>query len=157
LGGPAPAVTYAGPEIAGVPADPDEIDIYRWPGAQNIYSGGWSDDPIPHDKGDLQLMPSEVAGFYAIVNGYFKFTGASAKIPLINLTWTMADQQVPEVYEPTLVKLSIPKLVKEGDNLAAYANAYAQAGLIDLQEIRAGAETVPPVPNVTLAQKAGIT
>jgi hypothetical protein len=150
-----PKATPDGPEVAGVPADPDEIDSYRL--APQIYTGGWGGEPTPHDQADPTDMPSEVAGLYAIVNGFFKFTGAAAKIPLITLTWDMANLQVPEAYEPTLVKLSIPKLVKEGDNLSAYASAYAQAGMIDLQEIRSGAENVSPIPDLATAQKAGLT
>jgi len=148
----------SGKEMAGVPADPDEIDSWRNDlSAFPIYTGAVDDVFTAHDQPDDNNMPSAVAGRYSIVNGLFKFTGKTAKIPLIILTWTLADTKIPEAYTATNVKLAIPKLVKEGDNLAQYASAYAQAALLDLQQIMAGAMNVAPIPDLAMAQKAGVT
>jgi hypothetical protein len=145
-----------GPEIAGVPADPDEIDAFRDAAlGLDVYSGASDALPIAHDAQDDNAMPSPTSGFYAIVNGLFKFTGKTARIPLVTLTQAKADTGIPDVYESTLVKLAIPKLVKEGDNLSVYAAAYGQAGLIDLAMIRAGETVVSPLTDIATAQKAG--
>lgn len=145
----------SGTVLDGIPADPDEIDSYRFnPGA---YSGGYDGVAVSHDSSAGGGIPSPVAGRYSIVNGRIKFTGYSAQIPLIQLTRAMADTSVPENYEPTVVKLAIPKLVKEGDNLANYASAYAQAGQQDLIQIANGALEVSPIPDIAAAQRQGVT
>jgi hypothetical protein len=151
-------VTFTGgPEVAGVPADPDEIDSYRAaPAGLDVYSGAADATRVAHDQPDANQMPSPTSGLYAIVNGYFKFTGASAKILLVKLSQAQADTSVPDVYESTIVKLAIPKLVKEGDNLSVYAQAYGQAGLMDLALIRAGETVVSPITDVATAQKGGL-
>lgn len=147
-----------GPALDGIPADPDEIDSYRLdPVASSIFTGGSDGVRVAHDVAGSDGLPSPIACRYSIVNGRFKFTGYSATVPLIQLTRSMADTGVPENYEPTIVKLSIPKLVKEGDNLSAYAAAYSQAGQQDLIEIAGGARSVNPVPDVVVAQKSGLT
>jgi hypothetical protein len=88
------------------------------------------------------------------VNGRFKFTGLSAQIPLVQVTRTMADVAVPENYEPTLTKLSIPKLLKEGTKLNAFAESFRAWGQEDLLQIEGGILKVRNVPAVVMAQKA---
>jgi hypothetical protein len=147
-----------GTQVAGTPADPDEIDSYRNdPDALSVYTGAADGVHTDHDAADENQMPAATAGLYAIVNGLFKFTGTSAEIPLVKLTQAMADASVPDVYESTIVKLAIPKLVKEGDNLSVYAQAYGQAGLVDLAMIRGGETVVSPLTDIATAQKAGAT
>jgi len=136
----------------GIPADPDEIDSYR-NDTLGLYSAALDGTSVLHDQPDQNNLPSPVSLKYSIVAGRFKFTGLSAVIPMIQLTREMADAQIPENYEPTVVKLSIAKTVKEGDNLYQYAQAYAQAGQQDLMQIMSGALQVSPVPEIAMAQK----
>lgn len=150
-------VPFAGADPReGIPADPDEIDSYRGDlTASPIYSGALDGQSVAHDAAAVgRISPTSCR--YSMVNGYFKFTGLSAQVPLIQLTRAMADTGVPENYEPTIVKLSIPKLVKEGDNLAQYASQYAADGKQDLIEITGGAMRVRPLPNIVIGQKAVI-
>jgi hypothetical protein len=143
-----------GTAIDGVPATPDEIDSYRLDPA--TYTGQDDGASVAHDASSGGL-PSPISARYSIVNGRFKYTGYSAQIPLIQLTRSMADTGVPDVYEPTLVKLSIPKLLKEGDNLSEIVALFAQAGQQDLVEIASGERIVSPIPDVATAQKGGVT
>lgn len=139
----------------GIPADPDEIDSYRADVTDSpIYTGALDGTAVAHDQRTQSGRMSPVACRYSLVNGRLKFTGLSAQVPLVILTRTMADTGIPENYEPTVVKLAIAKLVKEGDNLERYAPAYAAAGKQDLIEIMGGAPKVPPVPDIVMAQKA---
>lgn len=141
-----------GAVIDGVPAEPGQIDSYR---ASNLYTGAYDGVNVAHNAADSS-QPSRMAGRYSIVNGRFKFTGYTAQIPLIQLTRAMADTGVPEAFEPTVVKLSITKLIKPGDAAHTLAAGYQQLALVDLQAIRGGAMEVPPVPGIEAAQKAGV-
>lgn len=146
-------VPFAGAAArAGVPAAPDEIDSYRDDATLALYTGAL-DGGTPHDQADPQGMPSAISCRYSIINGLIKFTGLSCQIPLIQLTREMANTGVPEVFEPTLIKLSIPKLVKEGDNVYLFAREYYAMGREDLQEIMRGAMKVRPAPPIVTAQK----
>jgi hypothetical protein len=147
-------VPYAGAAAReGRPKSPDKIDSYRNDSASSpAYTGSASGAAVGHDQGYMG-RPSPVSCFYSIVNQRFKFTGYSAQIPLVQLTRTMADASVPESYEPTLVKLAIPKLVKEGSNLSLYAGEYRALGQEDLVQIEGGVLKVRAVPNVAASQK----
>lgn len=150
-------VPFAGGEPGeGVPADPDEIDSWR-EDAGGVYSDVLGTGAVAHDEADGEGRPAPVSRRYSIVSGRLKFTGHSAQIPLVQLTRQKADEEVPLAYEPTLVKLSVGKLVKEGDRLVGLYGLYAQAGQQDLVEIAGGAPAVSPVPDVAAAQKAGVT
>jgi hypothetical protein len=148
-------VPYSGATAReGIPADPDEIDSYRndLPGAA-FYSGALDGVQVAHDQVDANGYPSPLSCRYSIVNNRFKFTGYSAQIPLIQLTRTMADASVPDVYEATIVKLAIPKLVKEGDSLDAISERYRAAGMDDLILIMKGEMQVRPIPNIVIGQQ----
>lgn len=127
----------------GVWAEPDEIDSYRANPASYTGAVGAT---VAHDQAGPNNTPSPLACRYSVVQGRFKFTGYSAQLPLVMLTREMADTAVPEVYEPTLVKLSLIKLVKPKNELFAYARALDQLGREDLMEIKGGKVTVKPVP-----------
>lgn len=144
----------AGAVIDGLPADPDEIDSYRVdPAGFPVYSGETTGTQIAHDQPDGNNEPSPVAGYYSIVKGRFKFTGISAQVPLIQLTRAMADSAIPDNYEPTVVKLSLVRLVKPQHDLWQVAQSLAELGQADLQMIRTGQMEVPPIPDVFRAQK----
>lgn len=148
-----------GPLMEGRPATPDEIDSYRMdPGSELIYSGGADGDAVAHNEADANNLPSPVAGFYSIVNGRFKFTGFSAEIPLIQVTRAMAEtvSAIPEMYESTVIKLAVPKLTKVGHAGHLIADRFLNAGMVDLKAIAEGAMSVPPVPDVVMADKAGV-
>jgi hypothetical protein len=145
-----------GTAMEGVLSDPDAIDSYRLDPTGSIYTGGGDGTRVAHDAATGDGLPSPIAGRYSIVSGRFKFTGYSAQIPMIQLTRSMADTGVPENYEPTIVKLSLPRLVKKGDIYAETAGIYAQAGQLDLAAIMSGERMVSPLPDIATAQKAGV-
>lgn len=151
-------VPYSGAAAReGRPRSPDQIDSYRNDlSASPIYSGALDGAQVAHNQADADGRPSPVSCLYSLVNGRFKFTGHTAQIPLVQLTRAMADTAVPETYEPTLVKLSIPRLTKEGDNLAEISERFRAWGQEDLLQIEGGAMKIRPVPNVVLAQRAGV-
>lgn len=140
-------VPYAGGnERIGILADPDEIDDYR-----NDTIGQFSD--TAHDQTDDNFMPSEVSGFWSIVNKQLKFTGYSARVPLIQITEEEVAAKTPVEFMPTIVKLAPLWNLKEGDNLVGIAAQLVAAGQKDLAEIEAGAMSVPPVSDVMQLQK----
>jgi hypothetical protein len=139
---------------AGDPATASQISSYREDPLGLYALDPVTTAPVAHDAADSQGLPSPVSCRYAIVKGRFQFTGKTAEIPLIQLSRAMADTGVPANYEPTVIKLAIPKLRKEGTNLGAIAQGYAQAGADDLAAIRAGAMTVSPVPDIESFQRA---
>lgn len=146
---------FAGaPLREGYPADPDEIDSYRLDVAGlNFYSGALDGLLTPHDQPDANGYASPVAGRYSVVNGRFKFTGFSAQAPIIELTRAMADTLVPENLEPTLVKLSIPRLARPDDAIYALVGQYIALAEQDLAMLQAAAVSVPSLPQITTAQK----
>jgi len=149
-------VPFSGaPARQGVRATADEISSWR-NDTMGVYSRGTNGAIVVHSAADSNGMPSPVACRYSIVKGHFTFTGFSAQVPLIQLTRTMADTGVPDSYEPTLVKLIVPKLVKPGDAMSALAAEFQRAGERDLVEIAAGAMVVSPVPDVAAAQQMGV-
>ncbi len=152
-------VPFSGAQaVDGQPTKAGRVDSWRADpaGAGAVYSGAADGTPVAHNLADSDGRPSPVAGFYEVVNGRFKFTGHTAQIPVIQLTRAMADTGIPEVYEDTVIKLAIPKLVKVGDALEQIAGLYLNAGMADLAAIRNGELFVPPVPDVAAAQKAGV-
>jgi hypothetical protein len=136
----------------GDPATATEIASYR-EDSLGVYARGTDGAIIAHDGQDSNGQSSPVSCRYSIVKGYFTFTGKTAQIPLIQLTRAMADTGIPLVYEPTVIKLSIPKLLKEGDNLGEIAGLYARSGADDLQQIAAGSAYVSPLPDIEKAQR----
>lgn len=141
--------------IAGEPAFPGEIDSWRTAAGAALYTAGGDGVSVLHNAADGSARMSPVSARYAMDKGLFKFTGYSAQVPLIQLTRQMADEAVPDSYEPTIVKLSIPKLMKPGDAVWQIAMGYGNLGLQDIGEIKSGAMVVSPVPDVEAAQKAG--
>lgn len=140
----------------GYPADPDEIDSWRSDSA--IYSGATDGQFVAHNEANSSGRMSPVSCRYSILNGRIKFTGFSCQIPLCIVTADKADTKIPLSLGPAVVKLSIPKLVKPGDNLYLIASAYGQLGQGDLIEIRGGKMQMKPVPSpdVVTAQKQSI-
>lgn len=128
----------------GIPADADEIDAYRlYP---ELYSGAVDGVTIAHDAKDGLNRQSPVACRYNITGRRLKFTGFSATVPLMpEITDELASASIPQGVSPAVVKLAIPLLVKEGDNLAAIAREYGADGKQDLVEIAGGAIRVRPV------------
>lgn len=148
-------IPFAGaPKQAGVPAAAAEIDNYR-ANPLGVYSRGTDGAAVAHNVADSGGFPSPVAGRYSIVGNLFRFTGLTAELPLIQLSEVMTDTGVPLAYEPTVIKLAIPKLLKEGTNLSTIAAGYGRLGAEDLAEIRGGSMVVSPVPDVEVTQKAG--
>lgn len=88
---------------------------------------------------------SPLSCHFSIVSSYFKFTGLSAQIPMIIISETMRDTQIPLRLGPTVVKRAIPKLVKPGDPLFLISREYEIDGKQDLVEIVGGAMKVRPV------------
>ena len=155
-----PVITLfsGGPAVEGVPATADEIESFRMAPTNGklIYSGGFDGIAVAHNAADANNMPSPVAGRYSLVKHRLKFSGFSAQVPLIQLTRTMADTGVPDSYEPTLVKLALPQLVKPGHPMYARAEQFYRLGVADLKEISDGAMVVSPVPDVAAAQQMGV-
>lgn len=141
--------------VAGEPASPSEIDSWRTAAGAALYTASGDGVTVLHDAADGSGRMSPVSARYAIDKGIFKFTGLSAQLPLIQLTRSMADSGVPDSYEPTIVKLSIPKLMKPGDAVWQIAMGYGNLGLQDISEIKNGAMVVNAVPDIEAAQKAG--
>ena len=145
-------VPFSGaPAREGMEATPQEI-------------GAWRDDSlllyasVAHDQADENLMPSAVSCRYSLLNKRLKFTGLSCQVPLIIPTDDMADTKIPVDIAPTVVKLAIPKLCKEGDLLYMIASTYGALGQNDLIELRGGALKVQSVPSphalMAMAQQA---
>lgn len=144
-------VPFDGAEpVAGHPARPDQIDAWRT--EEVAYSGTDDGVAVPHDEADGNNRPSPVAGFYAIDNGRFKFTGFSAEIPLMQLTRLMADVAVPLFYEMAIIKLAAGSFMQ-----FQQAVGLRTSGLEDLKEIStSSAPAISPIPDVTAAQKAKV-
>lgn len=133
-------------ERAGMKADPDEVDDYR-----NDTLGLFTSSlgmAIPHNQADSNGMPSPVSGFWSIVNNQLKFTGHSARVPMIQFSEADCDAKTPVAYLPTIVKLAPLWNLKEGDNLAGIAAQLVSAGRDDLRAIEAGAMSVSPVSDL---------
>lgn len=139
-----------------IPADPDEIDAWRNDSTTRpSFTGGLDGVAIPHDQVDADGKMSPLACRYSLVNKRLKFTGLTCQVPLVQLTRAMADTGVPENYEPTVVRLSLIRLVKPGNEFYQRALGYAAGGRDDLLEIQNGSMNVKPVmiPSVAIAQK----
>ena len=154
-------IPYPGAEPrSGIPADPDEIDSYMYDITTGpyraLYSGAVDAQAVAYNEQTKGGRISPTSCRYSIINGQIKFTGDSIQIPLVQIDPSTGDvsDMVPALFEPLIVKLAIPKLVKEGDNLSVYAAAYEKAGYIDLASIRAGTNKVSPLATVMMAQKA---
>jgi|SRR5580765_1744855 len=154
-------IPYPGAEPrSGIPADPDEIDSYMYDITTGpyraLYSGAVDAQAVAYNEQTKGGRISPTACRYSIINGQIKFTGDSVQVPLVQLDPDAADfsDKVPTIFEPLIVKLAIPKLVKEGDNLSVYAAAYERAAYIDLASIRAGSNQISPLSTIMLAQKA---
>lgn len=84
---------------------------------------------------------SKLAGYFAIVENVFYFTGFSAKLPLADFEENDG-QDIPDAFEPSIVRLSLGNLAKDGTISEKYA-FYAEQGLRDLASIRTGEISVP--------------
>lgn len=143
----------------GSETSPQQIDSYIDNPAG--YTGARDGIVIPHDEIGPGGQMSPLACKYSLINEYFKFTGFSAKIPMVQLDALIeADDDwflnlIPADLEDAVIKLSPSKLVKEGDVLFQIAGAYQQLGLTDLADISAGAMRVskPPPPKQLVAQR----
>ena len=122
---------------AGVPADPDDIDSYR-----NDFLGLYTRAfgvSTAHNMADVAGMPSRVSGYYSIVANRIKFTGATCKIPMIQLTDSTLNSKLPYAYVPTVAKLAPMYALKEGDNIMSMVQMLYADGKQDLQMIMQGA------------------
>lgn len=84
---------------------------------------------------------SKLAGFFAIVENTFYFTGFSATLPLADFEENDG-QDISDAFEPAIVRLALGNLAKDGTISEKYA-FYAEQGLRDLAGIRTGAISVP--------------
>lgn len=148
-----PQITVSGydEEIAGIPADPDDIDSWRNDtlGLHSRLCG----ETVPHDTVDSNGVPSHLAGKYSIVNSLVKFTGESCEVPIIRFDEARCATKTPEFALPTIVKLAVWFNQKEGDNIAPIAMQMYQAAQADLEMIRGGALKVNPISDVMQFQK----
>lgn len=149
----------------GEEATPDQIDSWRLDaeyaaeeGAFSAYTGALDGVAIPHNLADANGRPSPISCRYSIIAAYFKFTGFSAQIPMIRIDDDMIDNKIPFDLAPTVIKLSIPMSVKEGDNLYQIAPMYGALGEGELIRIAGGEMKAQPVPmpNIVTAQKTVI-
>lgn len=155
---------------AGVAADPDEIDSYRRVMTDKNGNRRGLFSKTPHDELDANGLPSEVSGYYSIINNQLKFTGKYCYVPMIqipipatvsgassdvepNTVEIFWDTHLPVFAIPTVVKLAIAMNLKEGDSLLPLANMFQQMGERDLVMIKSGAMTVSPVSDVMNVQK----
>lgn len=120
--------------------DVQQIESFR-ANPSNLY------DSVAHDASG-----SRNAGYYAIANGRFYFTGHAARgyIPTIDRATITA--QIPDEYEDVWVKLGVGLTLKEGDNMTDIASYYYNAGQADLAAI-AAMGVVQPMPAVPQAQR----
>ncbi len=148
-------VPYAGADAReGIPSSPDEIDAYRL--NPSSFTGAVDGIVVAHDQQGADGKMSPLACRYSFANQRFKFTGVSAQIPMIQPTRSMADTSIPENYEPTLVKLIIPRAVKPGTPFFQAAQMFRADGLQDLVAIEKGELVVKPlrsVPKIEEEQK----
>lgn len=143
----------------GSETSPQQIDSYIDNPAG--YTGARDGIVIPHDEIGPGGQMSPLACKYSLINEYFKFTGFSAEVPMVQLDALIAADAdwflnlIPADLEDAVIKLSPSKLVKEGDVLFQIAGAYQQLGLTDLADISAGATRVskPPPPKQLVAQR----
>ena len=148
-----------GYERTGLPADPDEIDSYREDDIRQF-------SKTPHDRLDGNDLPSELSGYYSIINNLLKFTGKYCSVPMIRLPgYSAADDETPSdqntywnehtpVFSiPTIIKLAPFYNLKEGDNLMGLAQTMYLEGQKDLRAIEGGAMTVSPVAPIAEIQK----
>lgn len=132
------------------------IQIDSWRDNPASYTGVLDGVSVPHDEADEDGRRSPLSCRWSIEAGLFKFTGVSAKIPMIIITETMSDDKVPLGLSSAVVKLAIPKLVKPGDKLYLIAAADARDGRDDLLSIQEGAMVARPprsIPDIAMAQK----
>lgn len=144
-------VTVAGPYETGIEASAAEIDSYR-ADPVGSYTNMLGEGSLRHDQiRSSSIVRSPVTCRYSTENGYIKFTGYACRIPMIQqpvdtaASNTLADGSIPVQLAPTVVRLAIGLLVKEGDTLARIAAMYAAQGEIDLAQIKAGASSVAPI------------
>lgn len=138
--------------ISGVPARPEQIDAYR--ATPDVFTGAYEGVSVPHDEADAHGRQSPLAGFYSIIADYFKFTGFSAEIPLVQLSRSSVPSGLADTYEPTIVKVALRYLMRPGAAWNEICAKFATLGEQDLEEIRKGASQVPPVPIIEVEQRA---
>lgn len=114
-----------------------------------LYGDGLHNEPNPENT----TQASPLAGFYAIVNERFYFTGYSAQIPLALFSESDYDK-IPASYEATVMKLAFGYLAKDG-TLSDKFSQYHNLGLHDLVAIRSGELTVPSIKPVYGARDKG--
>lgn len=119
----------------------EEIDSYRR-NPETDWGKVYGD--VNHDQEDGG-KPSPLAGFYAIVDNRFYFTGLSATVPLAiaDNTSTTIDK-TPLSYEPTVLKLAMGNLAKDG-TISSKFGYFLQLGMTDLKTIKEGKLSVPSV------------
>lgn len=139
-----PVITpYSGASftLQGVRKSVDDISAYRI-NESNIYG------TVAHNAAN-GTKASQLAGYYAHVNGIFYFTGYSCVVPLAILT-RASITSVPDVFEPTIIKLAMGNLAKDGANSDNFSY-FGTLGLADLEMIRSGGN--PPPINPTAGKK----
>lgn len=155
---------------AGLEERPELVDAYR-NDPLGLFTGFMSIAPISADGAMTDLTsgyqgyPSRTACRYSIMNNRLKFTGAKCKIPLV--PFVEPNGETPEVfnnyidartyklaaYFPTVVKLAMQYLIKEGDNLMPIALNLTNLGMRDLAGITSGKIRVEPLPAISELQR----
>lgn len=129
----------------GSPRDAQQIEDYRATVTgftNNMY------DSIPHNQ-----QGSRLSGFYAISNGRFYFTGYAARGYFPQIDRNTVTSQIPDEYQAAWLSLSIPLLIKEGDNLMDVAQHYLAFGQQELISI-ANMNNLAPLPEYLSSKRS---
>jgi hypothetical protein len=148
-------VPFAGAEPrAGIKADPDEIDSYKYdlvtgPGYKALYSGAVDQKPVAYNEATAKGRVSPTACRYSLKDGRFTFTGASAQVPLIIFDADETDptEQVPTEYDPALLRLAISWMGQPWDKFYPLCVRFEREVREDLRLIAAGSLNVQPLTN----------
>jgi hypothetical protein len=124
-----------GPWMQGERRDYRKIESYR-ANTSKIY------DPLDHN-----VNGSSLSGYFDIWEKRLYFTGFAARAGLAQVTRDDVQDKIPEILEPTWIRLSVGESAKagEGNYSASIAGTYGQKGMNDLQAFQAGARSFPEV------------
>ena len=149
---------YSGAEPqTGFPADPGQIESYRLDQA-GTYSNLYGNGTVSHDDVTADEVTSPLSLLYSTNNGVVLYTGHDCTIPMIlvpqgvssptvglNAAEYMADEKMPTPLQALNVKLALPGLVKEGDNLYRVAMFLGEQGERELIMVKGGQVKIQPI------------
>ncbi len=117
-----------GPWTIGERRDFRKIESYRR-NPLKIY------DATNHDQ-----VGSSLSGYFDSWEKRFYFTGFAARAGLAQVTRASVLDKIPEILEPTWIRLAVGESTKagEGNYTLSVAGAYGQKGMQDLAEFQAG-------------------